>query len=126
MTDIKDDDSDDLDLPLEAAIDPSHSTTDDTQEGIEITVQGLYDQLILDEELILTLDEVSFADLKRGLIGLKGKSNMKLEKNGLSKDSSKLTFAYLPCNDIGYVRVQISLSKKKSFLVAKIEKPSTF
>jgi hypothetical protein len=116
---------DDLDLDTSASV----ALSDTPLENVTLTAQGLYETLVIEEQVIITLEEESFQELKRSLIGIKGKNNMRLDEKGLAKDTSKLVFNYLPTigtTPVGCIRVQISLQKKKMFTVAKIEKPSEF
>ncbi len=95
----------------------------------EITVQSLYDTLIVQESIIITLDEDDVSSLKRALKGLKGKTNMKLKQEGLAIDTSKIEFNTLPIEDstpVGMSRIQISLVKKKAYKFKSITTPSEF
>jgi hypothetical protein len=96
----------------------------------EMTIQELYEALILKEDIIITIAESDHEDIKRALTGLKAKENTKLKDKGMPVDTAKLQFLKLEDKTkdvpLGAVRLQISLVKRRTFAIQKIETPEPF
>lgn len=107
----------------------SNTSTDVLGEDTEMTVQELYAQLLLSEELILTVERHAVEEIKKSLISVKGKQNTKLRNMGMPVDNTKLSVTELPRladTPEQLTRIHIVLAARKSFPIAKIEKPSGF
>lgn len=99
---------------------------DDDSSEMEFTPTALYEKLILEESVILTIPAEEEDVLRQALISVKGKANAKLKADGMPVDTSKLEFTYLHCDVEGAVRIQITLAKRKTIKVYNIETPSDF
>jgi len=103
--------------------------TDVLAEDVSMTVQELYAQLLMSDELILTVEAHAIEEIKKGLISVKGKENSKLKAKNMPTDESKLSITLLKSEEDtppNMVRIHIALARRKSFTIAKIEAPSDF
>lgn len=118
---------DDLDIDLDVTEAKPLITTELATDA-EMTIQELYETLIMKEDIILTIAEKDYEFIKRSLTAHKAKENTKLKDKGMPIDTNKLQFLNLDCPscDIGNVKLQISLLKRKTFSIKKIESPSQF
>lgn len=105
------------------------SMEDDLEEETGMTLHDLYAELILKDELIITVPTADIDSIKAGLISVKGKENSKLRSKGMPVDNSKLTVTLLPAKEdtqAGFTRVHLVLAKRKTYHIAKIETPDDF
>lgn len=95
-------------------------------EDVEMTVQELYAQLLLADELLITVESHSADDIKAALISIKAKENAKLKNKGMPVDNSKLNVVIVRDPELaeGFTKLHLTLIKRKTFAIAKIESPS--
>lgn len=108
------DDLNDDDLDFEEEAKPSLNTN-------EMTINELYEYVILQSSVILTVTHRDATAIRAGITSIKGKENSKLRRQGLPIASSRLEFANLPCDKEGFTRLQISLIDRKTFSIVEIE-----
>lgn len=102
---------------------------DDLAEDTGMTLHDLYAELLLKDELIITVPTADIDSVKGGLISIKGKENSKLRAKGMPVDNNKLTVTVLPAKEdtqAGFSRVHLILAKRKTYNIAKIEAPEDF
>lgn len=92
------------------------------------TVASLYERLLLEEDLILTIATADADNIKRSLVSYKGKLNAKLKRNNLPADTSRMKFTNLGNKgcEVGQSRLQITVSKPKSLNIIDIKKAGDF
>lgn len=102
---------------------------EDLDEDNNLTLHDLYAELLLKDELIITIPSTDFISIKTGIISIKGKENSKLKAKGMPVDQNKLTITVLPQTEDtpeGFIRVHLILAKRKTYNILKIEEPSDF
>lgn len=89
----------------------------------QMTLHDLYAQLLLSEDIIITINSDDFDSLKAGITSVKAKENIKLKNKGMPTDNTTLRFTQLPCEECNAMemRVQISLTKRRTFTIKKLE-----
>jgi len=107
---------------------PPSTTYDTTVLAInaDMTIDEIYQTLLLEEEVILEVDEGVADDIRKSLTAYKAKENLKLKAKGMPIDKNKLDYNTLKSATIGNIRLHITLQKPKTFSIKKIEKPSDF
>lgn len=97
----------------------------DVIEDIDMTPTELYAELLLREELIITVENHLVAEIKASLINVKAKENTKLKDKGMPVDKSKLVVNVVTDKELkeGFTKLHISLVKRRSFNILKIETP---
>lgn len=108
-TQIDDDDFDDFE------------SAEPSAENNQMTITELYETLILQTSVIITVTAFDAKAIRAGITSIKGKENSKLKRQGLPIDPSRLEFIELACDKKGFIRLQISLIGKKAFTIASIE-----
>lgn len=97
----------------------------DGDEPLELTPHEIYNRLLLESELILTILPEQETVLRKGLIQVKAKENMKLKEQGLPTDTSTLSFQVFPCKALeGAINIHITLAKKNTITVLAVSVPS--
>lgn len=100
---------------------------DFSEEGT--TAHEVYAELLLKDEIIVTISIDEAQAFKQRLISIKGKENSKLKAKGIPVESTKLSMTELaPKEDtpLDCVRLYLHLTKRKTFNITKIESPSDF
>lgn len=88
-----------------------------------LTPTEIYEQLTLNDELILTISDEDEDKLRKGLASAKNKSNARLKEAGLPIDSNVLQFITSPADEDGYITVHIILSQRGGIRIKKLELP---
>lgn len=97
--------------------------TVDTSDVMEMTLQDIYKQLILQEDIIIIIDAVDEPRVRKGLSSIKAKENAKLRDNNLPTDNSTLEFKVHVDEELkksGRVRLQMFLKDKPTVKVHKL------
>jgi hypothetical protein len=119
--------TEEAEAPVEAAnVHPlDEEASANTEEGSEeLSVQDIYHQLVLEEEIILTMYDTEAEELRSGLIQVKAKEVAKLKEQGIAPDNLTLKFTKNPVKDRPeIVKLHIALTKKKTFSILSITKP---
>lgn len=111
-------------------IDPTEETDFDEldleAESEAMTAQELYCELVLKDELLLTVENHLVEDIKAALISTKAKENSKLKAKGMPVDNAKLVVNTVKDASLadGFTKMHLMLVKRKTFTIAKIESPS--
>lgn len=97
-------------------------------EDADISIKELFAQLLISNELLVTIENHQVEDLKKSLISVKAKENARLKSKGIPVDNSKLTITEVIKADVpeGYTKLHLLLTKPKQFNIAKIETPAGF
>lgn len=96
----------------------------DLEDGM--TIQEIYQQLLLSEDIILTTSIEDYSDIRRALASIKNKEATKLKEQGMPLEAIRLVFNELTALEdtpAGSMRFQISLARRKTFAVSKLEIP---
>lgn len=107
-------------------IPPLEGEADDPQS---MTLSDIYMQILANNEIILTIPADEEERLRKGLAGVKAKTNKKLLEEGLPVENSTLSYSVTPSKDEagkerdGIVDVQICLSKKYTITVFDLKLP---
>lgn len=97
------------------------------EETTELSLADIYNRLLINKELILTVPKDQEETLRKGLASVKSKQNTKLKESGIQPDSSQLQYNVTPSIDIpDAVDVHIILSKRTSITVLKMQRPDDF
>lgn len=95
------------------------------QEEEEISYTEIMDNLLLNDEMIITVDPELEVIIKNGLKNLKSRQNAKLREEGLPPDPAVLDFLSYPSKSFeGCIDLHISLKKKGTFKIKKLTIPS--
>lgn len=93
-------------------------------EATPMSLTEILNQVIANNELILTIPADEEQSLRTGLAGVKAKQNAKLKSAGLQPDSSTLSYVVTPKKDnAGIIDVHITLSKKATVTVLAMKLP---
>jgi hypothetical protein len=100
-------------------------------EENQLTLNEILAQVLLSDEIVITVLRTDVDSIQAGLIGIKAKENRKLRAKGVPIDSSRFTFEIVEDADDKNLKdyeckLRISLIKRRSFNVRKIETPSGF
>lgn len=107
----------------------NNENMEDLGDDVEMTPNELYAELLIRDELIITVASHLVEEIKASIISVKSKENAKLKDKAMPVDKSKLSVIELPVAEgqqEGFSRVHIQLLKRRSFAIAKIESPSGF
>lgn len=93
-------------------------------EVTPLSLTEIYNQVLADNEIILTIPAGEEQMLRTGLAGVKAKQNAKLKSAGLQPDSSTLSYSVTPHKTMpDVVEVHIVLSKKQTITVIAMRRP---
>lgn len=97
----------------------------DSEDGsTELSLTDLYDRLVLEGELIVTVPVEQEQKLRKGLAGVKAKQNQKLKDSGLPVDDASLGFVVTANKKIqGAIDIHITLAKRTTITVLAVKKP---
>lgn len=94
------------------------------EEPEPLTLTEIYNQVVENGELILTIDPTEERSLRTGLAGVKAKQNAKLKEAGLQIDTATLGYTVTPNKEkAGLIDVHIILSKKQAITVYSMKRP---
>lgn len=82
-------------------------------EANEVSLSDLYNQVYAANELIIIIDRVDEARVRKGLSSIKAKQNAKLASAGLPKDDATLDFISIEHEDKNKSKLKIILTGKK-------------
>lgn len=100
---------------------------EDDDETTELSLVDIYNRILLNKELIITVPKDQEEMLRKGLASVKSKQNTKLKESGINPDSSQLQYNVTPNTEIpDAVDVHIILSKRAAITVLKIQRPDDF
>lgn len=93
-------------------------------EVTPLTLTEIYNQVLANSEIILTIPAGEEQALRTGLASVKAKQNAKLKSAGLAPDSSTLSYTVTPHKTVpDAVDVHIVLSKKQTITVIAMKLP---
>lgn len=93
-------------------------------EPTPLSLTEIYNQVVANDEIILTIPASEEQALRTGLAGVKAKQNTKLREAGLQTDKSTLSFTVTPHKTApDAINVHIVLSKKQTITVLAIKLP---
>lgn len=93
-------------------------------EVTPLSLTEIFNQVVANDELIVTIPANEEQALRTGLAGVKAKQNTKLKENGLQPDKSTLSFTVTPHKTLpDVIDVHIVLSKKQTITVLAIKLP---
>ena len=98
-------------------------------ETTPMTLTEIYNQVMANDELLLTIPADEEQALRTGLAGVKAKQNAKLKASGLQPDKSTLSFVVTPVKGKDGVvipetiDVHIVLSRKQTITVLAMKLP---
>lgn len=94
------------------------------QEAAPLSLLEIYNQVLANSEIILTIPAAEEHALRTGLAGVKAKQNAKLKASGLQPDTSTLSYNVTPSKaSEGAIDVHIVLSKKQTITVLSVRLP---
>ena len=95
-----------------------------TEEIEEVTFQEIYQNLLLNDEIILEIAEEDEERLKTGIKNVKAKQATKCKEAGLVPDNNTLTFlSSKDPNKVGITKLHIVLAKKATVKVFSMTIP---
>jgi hypothetical protein len=101
-----------------------HTIQDIDSAPSEMSLADLYQKLLAEEELIVTIPREAEETLRKGLSSHKYKLNQRLKREGIPPDDSTFTFQVTESKSHpGAVDVHIFLAKKSTIPVLEISKP---
>lgn len=93
-------------------------------EATELSLQDIYQQLIVTSELILRIPAEEEIPLRKGLAMVKSKQNTKLKDSGIQPDRNTLKFDIVPVKgNEDIIDVHISLSPRAGITVISMKTP---
>lgn len=93
------------------------------EELERMTFSELLATVALNEEIVITIAAEDVERVKTGLKNVKAKQAAKMKEEGLTPDSSTLSFIASPTKDNGDVDLKILLNHKSTVLIKKITVP---
>lgn len=83
----------------------------------------IYEQLIVEEELIYTIPAEDEDRFKKGLAVAKNRMNKKLISDGVASDTRILNFKTLPSSEAGCIDIQVSMTARGGVRIMNMRKP---
>jgi hypothetical protein len=93
------------------------------EEVTELSLTTIYNELLVHNELLLTIPATEEQILRKGLAGAKSKQNTKLREAGLQPDNNTLAFQVTPGKIEGTIQILVSLTKRAGIRVLDMKVP---
>lgn len=102
---------------------------EELEEG-SMSLTDIYNMVVANQELILTIPADEEERLRKGLASVKAKTNKKLQEEGMPVDKSMLSYITTPVMDnnkqpTGNVQIHIILGKPNGITVLGIKLPDS-
>lgn len=116
----------DADLASDGSQPIDHSLEDistDVDGTAEMTLQDIYKQLILKEDIIIIIDAIDETRVRKGLSSIKAKENAKLRDNDLPTDSTTLEYIVHSDDELKKqkrIKLQIFLKQRPTVKIHKM------
>lgn len=89
-----------------------------------MTFEEILSNLMLSDELIITIPIEDIERVKIGLKNLKSKKNKRAREEGIAADNATLEFTISPSDEEDFIDLRIFYTKKGSVVVKKLVVPS--
>jgi len=97
---------------------------EDEENTGQLSLTDLYNRLLIDNELIVTVPVEEESKVRKGLAVIKAKKNKQLKEAGLPVDDASFSFTVTANKKIeGAIDIHIVLAKRTTITVLGVKKP---